>query len=620
MEQLKGADNFFLATEKGSIYNHISGLTIYDPATAPGGEVRFRDILAHIQSRLGVHKLFKSKLISPPMDLDNPYWLGIDELDIEFHIRHIALPHPGDWRQLLIQVARIHSRPIDRSRPMWEMHVIEGLKNIPGIPPGAFAILMKFHHSAVDGMAAANLILKLHALSADEEAPKTASSSDQAPSGLGKSAERTPGDVEMLVRACVGAVGRVGNLSQMYLESLQKIAHLSGSMIGAQKKPVAAPEPAVAASKDASAGLESLLKASPLGQNLLQLFQNAMAMMPKNSKAPITQFSAPLSPNRVVVTASFPLSEVKLMRQKMPTATVNDIFLTVISGAMRHYLLSKNGLPEAGLIGLMPMSLRTADSAESGNQIGGTPVPLHTEIADPMERLETIHSSVDKVKLQADVLGRDLLNKVMNIFPPYLVDLLMNKVVLPQVNTIVSNVRGPDVPLYLAGARMLQIYPISIPLDGVGINNTGLSYNGMMLIAATSCRKIMPDPDFYAACLNRSFDELKSGFAQLAVPTSAQPTTARASKPGKTAAPLPVAATARSKPKPQAKPKPSKAVAVKKPPTATTRVAAIKAPGKSPAKAVREKPPQSVISAVLASANPPVAAEQLEAKPEAVAT
>src|SRR5512143_1733581 len=169
MQQLSGTDNVMLIGERGNVYNHVASLIIYDVTTAPEGKVRFKDILQHYEQRLYLHPVFRRRLVEVPFALDRPYWVAETDIDVEYHIRHIALPKPGDWRQLMIQVARLHSRPLDRSFPLWEAYVIEGLDNIPNLPKGAFAIFLKVHHAAVDGMAAVYLLQQMHSLSPEGE-------------------------------------------------------------------------------------------------------------------------------------------------------------------------------------------------------------------------------------------------------------------------------------------------------------------------------------------------------------------------------------------------------------------------------------------------------------------
>ena len=143
MQQLSGTDNVMLFAERRNIYNHVGALMVYDVTTAPEGKVRFKDIVRHFDARMHLHPLFRRRLVQVPFGLDRPYWVADEEPDIEYHLRHIALPKPGDWRQLMIQVARLHSRPLDRAHPLWEAYVIEGLDNIPKLPPGAFAMFLK---------------------------------------------------------------------------------------------------------------------------------------------------------------------------------------------------------------------------------------------------------------------------------------------------------------------------------------------------------------------------------------------------------------------------------------------------------------------------------------------
>ena len=196
MQQLSGADNVSLFAERRNVYNHVGTLVVYDVTTAPGGKVRFKDILRHFDERLPLHPVFRRRLVRVPFGLDRPYWVTAADLDVEYHIRHIALPRPGDWRQLMIQVARLHSRPLDRAHPLWEAYVIEGLDNIPKLPPGAFAIFLKIHHAVVDGMAAVHLLRELHTATPEADGGRRA-----APTG---SLDRDPSGSELLARSLSG--------------------------------------------------------------------------------------------------------------------------------------------------------------------------------------------------------------------------------------------------------------------------------------------------------------------------------------------------------------------------------------------------------------------------------
>src|SRR4029453_411795 len=171
MRQLSGLDYAFLQLERGNNFMHVAGLGIYDPSTAPGGKVRFKDILRFFSARIERFPHFRLRLITVPSIFDGPLWVEDAELDVEFHVRHIALPQPGDWRQLCIQVARLHSGPLDRSKPLWEAYVIEGLHNVPGVPPGSFALYTKVHHALIDGESGTELLAALHDLEPGAEPP-----------------------------------------------------------------------------------------------------------------------------------------------------------------------------------------------------------------------------------------------------------------------------------------------------------------------------------------------------------------------------------------------------------------------------------------------------------------
>lgn len=167
MEQLSGMDASFLYFETPYAPMHIGSFMIYDPSTAPGGFVRFKDILANVESRLHLSRAFRQKLMHVPLNLDHPYWIEDTTFDLEFHVRHIALPKPGDWRQLCIQAARLHARALDMSKPPWEMYVIEGLDNVEGAPPGSFAVLTKIHHAMIDGVSGSEIQEFIHDIEAD---------------------------------------------------------------------------------------------------------------------------------------------------------------------------------------------------------------------------------------------------------------------------------------------------------------------------------------------------------------------------------------------------------------------------------------------------------------------
>lgn len=471
MEQLSGVDNFMLYDEQGNIYNHVSALGIYDPTTSATGQTRYKDILQHFKCRISDFPIFSRRLVTVPYGLDRPYWVEDREIDVEFHIRHIALPQPGDWRQLMIQVARLHSRPLDRSRPLWEIYVIEGLDKIQGFPKGSFALFIKFHHASVDGQAAATVIRAVHAITANEEY------SSPAPGERVRDSE-SPSTFKILGNAAKNTAARTLGLSSLYLKTSGRIGSIVWNKL---------PKPFSRTEKQPALELPGKL-------------------------APSTRFNQPISANRVVEAVALPFAQIKQIRELVPGSTINDIFLTVCAGALRDYLSAKGELPDQSLTGMMPISLAervlTKSRKPSGNNVGGGIVALCTDISDPLQRLRAVHKATGNTKRAAEAMGLTLLHDLMNNLPGSAGRMLLRRGLLRLVNVAVSNVRGPDVPLYVAGARLVHFYPVSIATDYVGLNMTGFSYNDTLWICAVSCRNMMPDPEFFAQCLNNNFQEL----------------------------------------------------------------------------------------------------------------
>lgn len=206
MQQLSGLDASFVYSETPRSPQHIFNVYVYDPSTAPDGKVTFEDILEHYRRRLHVTRTFRQRLVSVPFGLDHPYWIEDGDFDLEFHVRHIALPPPGDWRQLCNQVARLHSRQLDMSRPLWEVTVIEGLDNVAGVAPGSFVVVHKVHHAAIDGVTMLEITSAVNDLAPDAAPP--AVTSEWAP-------EAEPPPLTLLARAAANNASRPGHFARV---------------------------------------------------------------------------------------------------------------------------------------------------------------------------------------------------------------------------------------------------------------------------------------------------------------------------------------------------------------------------------------------------------------------
>ncbi len=507
MKPLSGMDNLFLQLERGNQYMHVASLGIYDQSTAPGGSVRFKQILRFFSDRIQKAKVFRRRLVVPPFNIDRPYWIDEPSIDVEYHVRHIALPAPGDWRQLMIQVARLHSRPLDRSKPLWEAYVIEGLDNIDGIAKNSFAFYIKFHHAAVDGEAGAQLVQTIHSLTNSLEMP------DQLPSVV--VADREPTKVELYSRALASRGAQLFGAGKL-------IADL-GSRAG-----------------QAGVNLAASGKLLEVGQALMAKLDAAKASKKDSAEAfkrkPMTRFDAKVSPHRVVDATGLSLADCATIRAHVPEVTINDIFVATCGGAVRRYLDSKGELPAQSLSALMPISTRGADKGgDVGNQVGMVPIPLRSDIVDPIKRLQGARKGTRTSAGASSMLGHDFSAKLIQVIPAFVAENLITKGMVPLCNTTVSNVRGPNVPLYLAGAKLQVFLPISIPFDGIGLNMTGFSYNGVLWVCFVSCRNMLPDPEFFRKCLDDSFAEILTAAKRLprldASSAAAKPASKSVTKP-----------------------------------------------------------------------------------------
>ncbi len=503
LRQLQGMDSSFVAMESPNSPMHIGNLLIYNPATAPGGFVRFKDILQFFASRMQLSKTMRQRLVRVPFDLDYPYWIEDPDFDLEYHVRHVALPKPGDWRQLCIQTARIHARPMDLTRPPWEFTVIEGLENVRGFPPGCFAFVTKVHHSAIDGMSGIDLMEALHTIAPDTPPPN-------APDEW--KPEKIPGPVELLGKS--------------YLNAL--INPMKQARVAAQAVP----------------GVASAIKGL-----ITREFKLTSDYVP-----PRTRFNRSISAHRVVDGRSFPLADVKAIRALLPEAKVNDVALTIIGGALHKYLTAKDDLPKGTMTAMAPISVRSDnEKSDMGNQVSAMIAPLGTHIADPAERLEYVFDRTKNSKAMTNAIGARTMTEVSKVNPLFYMALgaqlfnrvsLAHRVAMP-FNTVVTNVPGPPVHIYSAGARMESMALSLICLtDGLGLAHVVQSYVDEAIISFTACRDIMPDPDFYAECLQASFDEMLAAAKA-----------AGAKAPAKSASSKPVAAKpATTAPKPAPKP------------------------------------------------------------------
>lgn len=462
MKQLTGLDATFLHLESARTPMHIGSLCIYDQSTAEGGKVTFKGILKMIEDRLHLARSFRERVVNVPLQLDHPYWINDPDFDLEFHVRHIALPAPGDWRQLCIQVARLHSRPLDLDRPLWEFTVIEGLDNVENIPKGSFAIASKVHHAAIDGVSGAEMSEAIHDLTPEIT---------QHEPGKRWRPDPEPQPYELLARASWNNFRQPLRLPRLIAETAPALRNLRRPDIDLPTRP---------------------------------------------SNVPRTRFSGKVTPHRVFEGRTFDLADIKKMKSAVEGATVNDVVLTICGGALRSYLSHHDELPTSSLVAMAPVSVRSeGQSGTAGNQIATMSVALRTDIVEPLERLAAVHDTSKNAKELNNAIGANLLTDYTQFVPSVTMAMasrLYSRLGdrMPIFNCVITNVPGPQFPLYSTGAEMVSWYGYGPVVDALGLFIPILSYNGKLTISVTSCREMMPDPGFFADCIEGAFDELKA--------------------------------------------------------------------------------------------------------------
>jgi len=471
MKQLSGLDSVFVFLERKHTPMHIGGMVIYDPSTAPDGEVPFSQILDNLAGRLGRVEALRQRLVRLPYDLDNPWWVEDAPVDLECHVERLALPEPADWRELCSQAGRFMSRPLDMSRPPWELCIIEGLDGIEDMPRGAFAMVLKIHHAAIDGVSGLEMISVLH--------------------------DRSP--VPDSVRVEQNGDG---------LESASLVGLLARAVPNVVRKP-----------------WRLLEVAAGLGPELSRRMLSADVDVEPTPKARPTRFNALVGPRRTVGGVRFELAEIKRVKNAVPGASVNDVVLALVGGALRRYLDGVGELPAESLIAAMPISLRSEqEKAGGGNKLAVAALPLGTDVADPLDRVRQVHDTATRRKAVRDGEGAERLVKVADGLPAGLMGLagqmvaklgLTDKVTL--FNTAVSNVPGPSRPIYMAGARVVDVYGFGLVPDNLGLVNMVFSYCGGLTVGFQVGPAMMPDPERYEQYLRQSFAELVDAANEAAV-------------------------------------------------------------------------------------------------------
>ena len=464
MEQLTGIDASFVFLESTRTPMHIGGVLF---CKAPPGGFNFEDYVRLIESRLGKSKVFRRRLVSVPLGLDAPYWIEDPHFNLDSHVHHMALPSPGGWGELRKLAQHIFAIPLDLRRPLWSMTFVEGLGGINQLPEGSFALIHKMHHAAVDGMGSVDLVSSLFDLSRKVD--------------LRVHEDRWMPDMEP---------SNLTLLANAYMHLLAK------------------PKLAVKTIKAVTAGMWSV------GKNVL-VEKQAPPTVP--FRGPKTRFNVPISAQRRFGGVWLPLDEIRALKDELPGVTVNDVVLEICSGALRQYLEHHSELPDSTLTAMAPISVRAATS-EGGNQVSAMLVPLSTDLANPLDRLDEIRKYTEKSKMRAQAIGATALMDAAKVVPFTLgiaasrlySRMEIAKYVRPIFNLVITNVPGPRQKLYFGGGELVGTLGMAPIIDGLGLIIVVTSYDEYLTIALTSCPDIVPDMEYFETCLHESFQKLQA--------------------------------------------------------------------------------------------------------------
>ena len=461
MQPLTGLDSSFLFLEDSHQPMHVGSVLVFE------GSMTFEAFHETLATRVHLVPRLRQRLAMVPLGIGKPYWVEDPAFNLDMHLQHVALPSPGRWRELRRLAARIFSTPLDRTRPLWEMTFIEGLDEIPQVPPGSVAVISKVHHAAIDGVSGADMMGVL--LDVTKEPRRFDPPTPRA-------VPPVPNEIEVL-----------GHTARKILGKPSEIRRVASEVRGA-------------------------LRAAA------QVQQKGVEAPPIPMTAPPTPMNHTINGQRIWNTALLELDRVKGIR-RAAGCTLNDVVLAICAGALRRYLDEKEALPDKPLIAMVPVSTRgESERGQMGNKVSAMMLDLATNIADPVERLQVIkaHTKGGKAFERSgatralvdlwDFIPFGLANRMTQLYSRFRVSEMHN----PIFNCVITNVPGPQMDLYMAGHKLLATMGMAPLVDGMGLLITVLSYNGVLSISPISSPAVMPDLDVFARYLREAANELEA--------------------------------------------------------------------------------------------------------------
>ncbi len=469
MHMLSALDATFIYLESEHSPMAIGGVYVIDASDAPEG-FSYDSWYSLIKSRLKCSKVFRQRLVEVPWDLSFPYWIRDPGFELDTHLPRLKLPAPGGMEELMKMAADTWSRMLDRERPLWEMTFVEGLNTIPAIAKGSFALITKVHHAAVDGKAGTEMMSAL--LDTTAEIREIEGEDDWQP-------EELPSTLSVITHSW----SRAGH----------KVLDLAGFV-----------------------GKVALGTAHLYSDKRLRKLDSP----PRLLTAPSTIFNQPIASHRTFWGKNFDFDRIRVIRKAVPGATINDVVLAVCAGGLRNYLLGKKVLPRQPLVAMAPISVRTEeDKKGNGNQVTAMLVSLATDLDDPVDRLLNIKANTQRSKIHASALPANQITEFLPSETLAAAARVYTRTRLggrhrPFFNVTITNVPGPPIPLYVAGARIHSVFGMAPILDGLGLILVIFSYHGRLSIGISSCQQMVPDPACMVDCISRSLDELENAVSQ----------------------------------------------------------------------------------------------------------
>ena len=444
LQRLSGLDASFLYLETSTQPLHVCSVLELDTATIPGG-YSFERLRAELAVRITAIPTFRERLANSFLNLDHPVWVEDEEFDVDRHLHRIGLPAPGGRVELAEICGHLAALPLDRRHPLWEMWAIEGLDGTDARKGGRMAVMTKVHHAAVDGVTGANLMSQLCSVEPDAPAPDPVEAS---------------GDVNPL-RIALGGLGRFAS----------RPISLATSVLPATVSTV----------------FDTVRRAAG-GRAMANPFA-----------APQTPFNGTITAHRNVAFAQLDLEDIKTVKNHFGVK-VNDVVMALVSGVLRKFLLDRGELPESSLVAMVPVSVHDRSDRPGRNQVSGMFSTLQTGIEDPAERLTAIAAANDVAKEHSSAIGATLLQDWSQFAGPAVFGVAMRVYARsrltesrPVHNLVVSNVPGPQIPLYFLGAEVQGMYPLGPIFHGAALNITVMSLNGRLNVGLISCPELIPD-------------------------------------------------------------------------------------------------------------------------------